>query len=302
MTFKQVGAAPSHALSRPLPQALRGCVCACRMRPLVVDPLPSRACACTCEPMSMCACVAACVSPLCDVPGVRRAAGSRGRGERGHAGRAVLLCGAAGARQPGRRAAFGAHVRSQRHPVQFCRVTPAYGPWRGSRFPPNSPPPLPHPSPPPCPDPSSWVHASPLAAPALMSAKACVVLVRAVARGRAQPSVCYADCLARFCGHLCRSAVACCPFTLPPPLQRFFHAACPRFCCCSVPPTSKHPLQFGRILFCNVLGVPERKEWKACAKSEDEEKAMAQAFRKAFAPFDFTRKKRPAAPAAPAAS
>ena len=64
------------------------------------------------------------------------------------------------------------------------------------------------------------------------------------------------------------------------------------FLCHSVPPTSKHPLQFGRIVLCNVLGVPERKEWKACMKSEDEEKAMAQNFRKAFAPFDFTRKKK----------
>jgi anti-sigma-K factor RskA len=46
------------------------------------------------------------------------------------------------------------------------------------------------------------------------------------------------------------------------------------------------------LWFCGVLNVPDRREWKQCMKSEAEEKAMAQAFRKGFAPFDFTRKKK----------
>jgi hypothetical protein len=57
-------------------------------------------------------------------------------------------------------------------------------------------------------------------------------------------------------------------------------------------------LQFGRIVLCNVLSVPDRVEWKACTKPEADEKAMAQKFRKGFAPFDFSRKKKAAAAAA----
>ena len=55
---------------------------------------------------------------------------------------------------------------------------------------------------------------------------------------------------------------------------------------CRVPAGSVHPLQFGRAVVCNILGVPGRKEWKACAVSTEEETAAAATFRKAFAPFD----------------
>ncbi|EJD02249.1 uncharacterized protein FOMMEDRAFT_141361 [Fomitiporia mediterranea MF3/22] len=45
-------------------------------------------------------------------------------------------------------------------------------------------------------------------------------------------------------------------------------------------------IQFGRQVLCRVLGVPDRLDWKACSQTEAEEKADAQAFKQAFAPFD----------------
>ncbi|KAL5511306.1 hypothetical protein ACEPAH_4522 [Sanghuangporus vaninii] len=45
-------------------------------------------------------------------------------------------------------------------------------------------------------------------------------------------------------------------------------------------------IQFGRQVLCRILGVPDRLDWKACAQSEAEERADAQAFKQAFAPFD----------------
>ncbi|KAH8117058.1 CwfJ C-terminus 2-domain-containing protein-like protein [Phellopilus nigrolimitatus] len=45
-------------------------------------------------------------------------------------------------------------------------------------------------------------------------------------------------------------------------------------------------IQFGRQVLCKILGVPERLDWKACAQTEAEERADAQAFKQAFAPFD----------------
>jgi len=35
-----------------------------------------------------------------------------------------------------------------------------------------------------------------------------------------------------------------------------------------------------------LLNTPDRFDWKACMLSEDEDKAEAQAFKAAFAPFD----------------
>ncbi|KAG6862054.1 hypothetical protein C0995_007184 [Termitomyces sp. Mi166 len=45
-------------------------------------------------------------------------------------------------------------------------------------------------------------------------------------------------------------------------------------------------IQFGRQVLANLLGMPERFDWKACMLPEDEDKADAQAFKAAFAPFD----------------
>ncbi|KXN86945.1 Zinc finger CCCH domain-containing protein 59, partial [Leucoagaricus sp. SymC.cos] len=45
-------------------------------------------------------------------------------------------------------------------------------------------------------------------------------------------------------------------------------------------------LQFGRQVLVALLGVPDRMDWKACMLSEDEDRADAQAFKTAFAPFD----------------
>ena len=36
----------------------------------------------------------------------------------------------------------------------------------------------------------------------------------------------------------------------------------------------------------NLLGTPDRLDWKACMLSEEEDKADVQAFKTAFAPFN----------------
>jgi hypothetical protein len=41
-----------------------------------------------------------------------------------------------------------------------------------------------------------------------------------------------------------------------------------------------------RIVLANLLGVKDRWDWRACRVSEADEKVDAQAFKKAFAPFD----------------
>ncbi len=55
-----------------------------------------------------------------------------------------------------------------------------------------------------------------------------------------------------------------------------------------VPPGAKHPVQFGREVLCRLLGCPERLSWKACAAGAEAEAAAVAAFRREFAPFDFT--------------
>ncbi|KAF7295541.1 Nuclear protein [Mycena indigotica] len=47
-------------------------------------------------------------------------------------------------------------------------------------------------------------------------------------------------------------------------------------------------LQFGRAVLTTLLGKREREDWKACVLPDDEERADAQAFKAAFAPFDST--------------
>ncbi|KAG7092838.1 hypothetical protein E1B28_009152 [Marasmius oreades] len=45
-------------------------------------------------------------------------------------------------------------------------------------------------------------------------------------------------------------------------------------------------IQFGRQVLVNLLGMPERLDWKACTLTEEEDRADAAAFKAAFAPFD----------------
>ncbi|KAG5647316.1 hypothetical protein DXG03_000854 [Asterophora parasitica] len=45
-------------------------------------------------------------------------------------------------------------------------------------------------------------------------------------------------------------------------------------------------IQFGRQVLVNLLGMPDRFDWKACMLPEEEDRADAQAFKTAFAPFD----------------
>ncbi|KIK61829.1 hypothetical protein GYMLUDRAFT_42253 [Collybiopsis luxurians FD-317 M1] len=44
-------------------------------------------------------------------------------------------------------------------------------------------------------------------------------------------------------------------------------------------------IQFGRQVLVDILGIPDRLDWKACMLSEEEDKADAQAFKTAFTPF-----------------
>ncbi|PPQ98832.1 hypothetical protein CVT24_003386 [Panaeolus cyanescens] len=46
-------------------------------------------------------------------------------------------------------------------------------------------------------------------------------------------------------------------------------------------------IQFGRQVLVNLMNMPERLDWKACMLSEEEDKSDAQAFKAAFAPFNF---------------
>lgn len=48
-------------------------------------------------------------------------------------------------------------------------------------------------------------------------------------------------------------------------------------------------IPISRQVLCRVLGVPDRLDWKACAQTDAEERADAQAFKQAFAAFDFTQ-------------
>lgn len=47
-------------------------------------------------------------------------------------------------------------------------------------------------------------------------------------------------------------------------------------------------LQFGRQVLVNLMNMPERLDWKACMLTEEEDRADAQGFKAAFAPFDTT--------------
>jgi hypothetical protein len=45
-------------------------------------------------------------------------------------------------------------------------------------------------------------------------------------------------------------------------------------------------IQFGRQALASLLGKPERLDWKVCMLTEEEDRADAQAFKAAFAPFN----------------
>jgi hypothetical protein len=64
-----------------------------------------------------------------------------------------------------------------------------------------------------------------------------------------------------------------------PPFDRLLHV---------VPPGAKHPVQFGREALCRLLSLPDRLSWKSCALGLEAETAATEAFRAAFAPYDFT--------------
>ncbi|KAI7947368.1 hypothetical protein MJO28_009276 [Puccinia striiformis f. sp. tritici] len=51
-------------------------------------------------------------------------------------------------------------------------------------------------------------------------------------------------------------------------------------------PDEKFNLQFGRITLANLLGTPDRVNWKSCERSETEEKLDCKSFQKAFAAFE----------------
>ena len=57
-----------------------------------------------------------------------------------------------------------------------------------------------------------------------------------------------------------------------------------------VPPRQRHPLNFCREAEATLLGMPERADWKDCALTVDEETQMAGAFKKIFAPYDWSLK------------
>lgn len=52
----------------------------------------------------------------------------------------------------------------------------------------------------------------------------------------------------------------------------------------------RHPLQLGREVIVEIIGQPERKNWKSCALSKQEEIDLATQFKKKFYNFDFNNK------------
>lgn len=50
----------------------------------------------------------------------------------------------------------------------------------------------------------------------------------------------------------------------------------------------RHPLMFAREVVANLLGMPERADWKNCALSVEEETATANKFKELFKPYDWS--------------
>lgn len=50
------------------------------------------------------------------------------------------------------------------------------------------------------------------------------------------------------------------------------------------------PITFGREVFAELVGKPDRINWKICVGSKEEEQARVERFRNVFAPFDIMNK------------
>lgn len=48
----------------------------------------------------------------------------------------------------------------------------------------------------------------------------------------------------------------------------------------------RHPLNYGREVLAELVGAPQKSDWKACSMSSEEEKKKVESFKKVFAPFD----------------
>jgi diadenosine tetraphosphate (Ap4A) HIT family hydrolase len=55
-----------------------------------------------------------------------------------------------------------------------------------------------------------------------------------------------------------------------------------------VPRAGSHPLQFGRKVVCDLMGLPNRLRWNECALSPEQERVATQRARDSFRGFDFT--------------
>lgn len=53
-------------------------------------------------------------------------------------------------------------------------------------------------------------------------------------------------------------------------------------------PIGKFNIQFGREVLADFLGLPDRRDWKACVKEDNEEMNDAETFKHNFKEFDFT--------------
>jgi len=50
----------------------------------------------------------------------------------------------------------------------------------------------------------------------------------------------------------------------------------------------RHPFQFAREVVAELLGFPERADWKACKLDKQQETSVSNNFKKMFQPFDFS--------------
>jgi len=55
-----------------------------------------------------------------------------------------------------------------------------------------------------------------------------------------------------------------------------------------IPAGQRHPLNFAREVVANLLGMPERADWKNCALSVEEETKTAQDFKELFRAYDWS--------------
>ncbi|KDD72203.1 hypothetical protein H632_c3705p0, partial [Helicosporidium sp. ATCC 50920] len=56
----------------------------------------------------------------------------------------------------------------------------------------------------------------------------------------------------------------------------------------AIPRQERHQLQFGRQVLAELVGTPERADWKACLEGKDE--AWVRSLKTEFEPLDFTEK------------